>query len=332
MVAGLKVNRLEVDAQLARRQKGPGRGGRMKIEKDKVRILSGLRNEKTIGSPIAVQIKNKDFSINRLAAVSKPRPGHADLAGALKFGTHDVRDCLERSSARETAARVAVGSICRILLKKFGIKVASKVLALGCIELRGAQSAKDVKDMIKEARKAGDTLGGVFEVAASGVPAGLGSYVQHDRKLDGRLAAAVMSIQAVKAVEIGAAFENSMKFGSEVHDIIFYTKSSGFSHVTNNAGGLEGGVTNGEPVIVRGYMKPIATLSAPLESVDLKTKKPVRASVQRHDTCAVEACGVVAEAGVCFEIANAILEKFGGDSLTETRRNYDAYLKACRKF
>ena len=327
MVAGLKLDKEEINHQLARRQAGVGRGARMKIEKDKVCILSGLRNKKTIGSPIALEIENKDFSINRLTSITKPRPGHADLAGGLKFLTKDLRDCLERSSARETAARVAVGSICRIFLKRFGIIITSRLLMLG-----GVHSKKTITQKIKEAKKKGDTLGGAFEVVAKGLPAGLGSFSQYDRRLDARLALAIMSIQAVKAVEIGEGIKIAEKLGSEVHDEVFYSKKDGFYRRTNNAGGLEGGVTNGEPVIIKGYMKPISTLSAPLASVDIKTKKPCKASIERHDTSAVEACSVVAEAAVCFELARGFLEKFGGDSILEATQNYKQYLKASSKY
>jgi len=338
MVAGLKVEAKEIDKQLARRQGGIGRGARMKIEKDKVKILSGLRKQKTIGSPIAMTIDNKDFSIDRLAAITKPRPGHADLAGGMKFAAKDLRDCLERSSARETAARVAMGTVCRMFLKSFGINVSSRLTMLGGIYIDNDGKRVDskarnlIKKRVSAAKAKGDTLGGAFEVIAKGVPTGLGSFVQYDKRLDALLALSVMSIQAVKAVEIGSGIEMSRRLGSEVHDEILYSKQKGFYRSSNNAGGTEGGVTNGEPVIVRGFMKPISTLGRPLSSVDIKTKRGCKATVQRHDVCAVEACGVVAEAAVCFELAKAVLEKFGGDSLTETLRNCDAYKKVCKKY
>jgi len=338
MVAGLKVEPKEIDKQLARRQGGIGRGARMKLEKDKVKILSGLRKQKTIGSPIAMTIDNKDFSIDRLAAITKPRPGHADLAGGMKFAAKDLRDCLERSSARETAARVAVGTVCRIFLKSFGIGVSSRLTMLGGIYIDSdgkkvdSQARNLIKKRVSAAKAKGDTLGGAFEVIAKGVPAGLGSFVQHDRRLDALLALSMMSIQAEKAGEIGSGIEMSVRLGSQVHDEIFYSKQKGFYRLSNNAGGLEGGVTNGEPVIITGFMKPISTLGRPLSSVDIKTKRGCKASVQRHDVCAVEACGVVAEAAACLELAKAMLEKFGGDSLTETLRNCDAYRRVCRKY
>lgn len=328
MVAGLGVDKKFIDAQLRLRQQGIGRGARMKIEKDQARILSGLRKGRTIGSPIAMMIKNKDFSIDRLPVVVCPRPGHADLAGAIKYDRDDIRDILERSSARETAARVSVGAVCKIFLKEFGINVSSKVTMIG-----GVSSDLDMmKQRISSALSRCDTIGGVFEVAAKGVPCGLGSFTQADRRLDGRLAAALMSIQAIKGVEIGLGFEYAKKFGSQVHDAIYYEKSKGFYRHTNNAGGIEGGVSNGQPIIARCAMKPIATLLKPLDSVNIKTKKPTKATVERSDVCAVFSAGIVGEAAVAFEIANAMIEKFGGDSLDETKRNFDGYLKQVKGF
>lgn len=325
----------------------------MDIEKDRVQILSGLKKGTTIGSPIAMMIENKDFSIERLPAVTKPRPGHADLAGGIKYGRPDLREVLERASARETAARVAVGSICRILLGEFGIDLISHVVMVGGIEadtkglsfdkvksesgkslLRCADPAAGslMMERIKLAEKVGDTLGGIFEVIAKGLPVGLGSYVHYDRRLDGRLAGALMSIPGIKGVEIGMGFEAGRRFGSDVHDNIFHSRRKGFHRRTNNAGGLEGGVTNGEPLVIRSCMKPISTLGRPLSSVDIKTKKATRATVERHDVCAVPAAGVVGEAAVAFELAKAFLENFGCDSLDQTKRNLQGYLKQVKQY
>ena len=327
MIAGLCVDKQFIDKELARRQLGAGRGNRMKIEKDQVKILSGLRKNEAIGSPISLMIKNKDFSIDRLPVVTCPRPGHADLSGAIKYNRDDARDILERSSARETAARTAVGAICKLLLEEFDIDVKSRVIAIG-----GVPAGRIAEERIVSAEKKGDTLGGIFEVIAAGAPVGLGSYVQADRRLNSKLAGALMSIQAIKGVEIGLGFESAKRFGSEVHDAIFYDKSKGFYRKTNNAGGLEGGVTNGQPIVARCAMKPISTLLNPLASVDIKTKKQAKATVQRSDICAVESAAVVAEAVVAFELANAMLEKFGGDSLGEMQRNYEGYIKQVKAF
>lgn len=329
MVAGLSVDKNFIDNELSRRQAGFGRGGRMKIEKDKVEILSGIRKGQTIGSPISLMIENKDFKIDILPSVSCPRPGHADLAGALKYNRADIRDILERSSARETAARTATGAICKLLLKEFGIIVKSRVVMIG-----GISSDKDrlVEERIISAQKKGDTLGGIFEVSATGVPVGLGSFVQADKRLNSRLSGALMSIQATKGVEIGLGFESAKKFGSEVHDAIYYDKSKCFYRKTNNAGGIEGGVTNGQPILIRCAMKPISTLINPLASVDIRTKKPTKATVERSDVCAVEAAGVVGEAVVAFELASVMLDKFGGDSLGEMQRNYQGYIKQVKAF
>lgn len=353
MVAGLAIDKEKIDRQLARRQLGFGRGKRMDIEKDKVQILSGLKKGATIGSPIAMMIENKDFSIERLPAVTRPRPGHADLAGGIKYGSPDLREVLERASARETAARVAVGSVCRIFLEEFGIDLLSHVVMVGGIEadtkglsfdkirseseksvLRCAEpaAASSMAERIELARKVKDTLGGVFEIAARGLPVGLGSYVHSDRRLDARLAGALMSIPGIKGVESGMGFEAGRRFGSDVHDQIFYRRGRGFYRQTNNAGGLEGGVTNGEPLVFRCCMKPISTLGRPLGSVDIRTKKTAGATVERHDICAVPAAGVVGEAAVAFELAKAFLEKFGGDSLGQTKRNFQGYLKQVRRY
>jgi len=321
MVAGLGVDKKFIDNELTRRQIGSGRGNRMKIEKDEVKILSGIRKNETIGSPIALMIKNKDFSIDKLPVIRCPRPGHADLAGAVKYNRCDVRDVLERSSARETAARTAVGAVCKLLLMEFGIKIKSRVTMIG--------GGKE----IALARKKGDTLGGIFEVTATGVPVGLGSFAQSDRRLSAKLAAALMSIQAIKGVEIGMGFESAKKFGSEVHDAIFYDKAKGeFYRKTNNAGGIEGGISNGQPIVVRCAMKPISTLLNPLPSVDISTKKPQKATVERSDICAVESAAVVAEAVLAFELANAFEEKFGCDCLSEMKRNFNGFIKQVKAF
>ncbi|PIQ88802.1 MAG: chorismate synthase [Candidatus Omnitrophica bacterium CG11_big_fil_rev_8_21_14_0_20_42_13] len=325
MVSGLNLDVKKIDLELIRRQGGAGRGGRMKIERDRAEILSGVKGNKTIGSPIAVLIKNKDYKIEKLPAVYSPRPGHADLAGVLKYGFDDIRCVLERASARETAARTAVGAICKMLLAEFKIKINSSICQIG-----GVYNYSDIKRKINEAKKNKDTLGGVFEVRAFNLPIGLGSYVHCDRRLDGRLSAAVMSIPAVKAVEIGLGFGYAGQFGSGVHDAIYYDKKHNFYRKTNNAGGLEGGVTNGQPLVIRACMKPISTVGNALPSVNMLNKKASKAAVERYDTCAVEACSVVAEAVIAFELANAFLEKFGSDSLKELSTNYSNYIKKDR--
>jgi len=327
MPAGLKVDKRQIDAELTRRQKGYGRGARMKIEKDKVQIVSGLRKAKTIGSPIALLIENKDYKIDSLPSVVCPRPGHADLAGALKYNTKDIRDILERASARETAMRVAIGAICKMLLANFKIKISSKVLRIG----KACTQAQMMTEIAK-AKQAGDSLGGIFEIIATNLPAGLGSYVDWQRRLDTRVAQALMSIPAIKGVEIGAGFLGASQRGSEVHDAIFYTKSKGFFRKTNRAGGLEGGMSNGEPLVLRCAMKPIATLKNPLSSVNIRSKCPTEAGIERADVCAVSAAGVVGEAMLSFCLAESLLEKFGGDSLSETKRNHEGYLKQIKKF
>jgi chorismate synthase len=373
MPAGIKIKENLINSNLARRQGGYGRGGRMQIEKDTVEILSGVRWGETLGSPITLCIKNKDWANwqdkmspyeekrDDTIRVTRPRPGHADLPGAMKYNHRDVRNLLERSSARETAIRVAVGSCAKSLLKEFGINIFGFVT-----EIAGLQATKPtdieieelykltleselftydseaesrMKKKIDEAKEAGDTVGGVIEVNVRGVPAGLGSHVQWDRKLDARLAMAVMSIQAIKGVEVGIGFETARRPGSLVHDEIFYDKAriqggdqSGFFRKTNNAGGIEGGISNGEPIIVRAAMKPIPTLYKPLKSVDIDSKEPFEATVERSDICAVPAAAVVAEAVVAIEIANAFLEKFGGDSISEIKRNYLGYLDYLKEF
>ncbi len=372
MPAGLELSEETINADLARRQCGYGRGGRMQIEKDTVEILSGVRWGETIGSPVTLCVKNRDW-VNwqekmspygkyrdDKIRVTRSRPGHADLPGVMKYGQRDVRNILERSSARETAVRVAVGAMAKVLLGRFGIIACGFVTELGGIttnrpnrplaalrELAAKSelftwddtAAAEMKALIDRAKNDGDTIGGVVQVVVSGVPAGLGSHVQWDRKLDARLAMAVMSIQAIKGVEIGIGFESARNPGSRVHDEIYYESSrilhgetSGFYRKTNNAGGIEGGISNGEEIIVTAAMKPIPTLYKPLRSVDIATKEPFEAAVERSDVCAVPAASVVAEAVVAIEIANAFLEKFGGDSVAEMERNYGSYLDYLKSF
>ena len=354
MPAGLALSPDFIDRELKRRQLGYGRGARMtSIETDRVQILSGVRAGKTLGSPIALQVPNKDTSIDKLPVVTRPRPGHADLAGALKYGQEDVRNILERASARETAARVAVGAVARRLLKEFGISIFSHVVRMGGVEaklekLSSAQIHKRAEvsplrcadaraeaamiRLIDKAKAAGDTLGGAIEVVALNVPVGLGSHVQWDRKLDGRLAAALMSIQAIKAVEIGAGTQVSDLFGSQLHDQIYFSKQKGFYRKTLRCGGIEGGMTIGGSVVTRIHMKPLSTLRKPMMSVDVKTKKPFVATVERSDVSAVPAAGVVGEAVMAFTLADAFLEKFGGDSVAETKRNFKGYLRQVADF
>ncbi len=353
MVAGLTVKEEEVNADLSRRQEGYGRGGRMTLETDKVEILSGVRSQKSIGGPIALLVPNKDFKINELPVVKRPRPGHADLVGVLKYGRSDARDILERASARETTARVAVGGVCRAFLKEFGVELVSHVVSIGGVEanteglsfekikklalhspMHCADKAVEKKMMarVDEARKKKDTIGGIFEVVVTGVPVGLGSFVHYDRRLSAKLCAALMSIQAVKGVEIGMGFGVSKALGCEVHDEIFHDKKKGFYRKQNHAGGFEGGVTNGEDLVLRAATKPYATLMSPMQSVNIETKSKEAATIERSDVTAVPACGVVGEAMVAFELAAAFLEKFGGDSLGETKRNYDGYLKQIRDY
>jgi chorismate synthase len=370
--AGVPLEREAIDIELARRQCGYGRGGRMLIEKDQVELLSGVRWGETLGSPVTLSVTNRDWANwqdkmspdarfrDEAFRVTRPRAGHADLAGALKYNHHDVRNILERSSARETAVRVAVGAVAKSLLRQFGITIGGYVAELGEIVSRrpalpaaelfalaakselftcDPEAEQEMKALIDRAKAAGDSVGGVVEVIVTGVPVGLGSYVQWDRKLDARLAMAVMSIQAIKGVEIGLGFDAARSPGSKVHDEIFYGAvhaasgpNGGFYRETNNAGGIEGGVSNGEEIRVRAAMKPIPTLYTPLRSVDIVTKEPFAATVERSDVCAVPAALVVAEAVVAIEIANAFMEKFGGDSLGEMRRNYDGYCAYLREF
>lgn len=353
LVSGLKLDTRFINEELARRQKGYGRGGRMKIEKDRAELLTGIKGGKSIGSPVTILIKNKDSRLSELPAITNPRPGHADLAGALKYDTHDIRDILERSSARETAGRVALGAICKLFLMEFGIDIISHTRRIGRVyaetdelrfdaikerALKSSLSCADknaerlMKKAIDRVIEEKDSIGGVFEVIAVNVPPGLGSHVQYDRKLDARLALSLMSIQAIKGVEVGLGFGYRNKRGSQVHDQIFYSKKRLFYRDTNNAGGIEGGITNGEPVVVRGVMKPISTIPKPLHSVNIKNKKEALAVVERADVCAVPAAGVVAESAVAYELAGAMLEKFGGDSITETRCNCNCYMQRLKNF
>ncbi|HWM78392.1 MAG TPA: chorismate synthase [Methylomirabilota bacterium] len=358
--AGLGLTEEHLNEDLARRQRGYGRGGRMKIERDQAHISSGVRWGVTLGSPITLTVQNRDWenwkqtmAVGEPPAgappktITRPRPGHADLAGAMKYGHRDIRNVLERSSARETTARVAVAGVAKRLLREFAITILSHVTEIGGVhigplevawdEVRSRAEVSEVRcadpaaelaiiEAIDRAKEAGDTLGGVFEVVALGCPVGLGSYVQWDRKLDGRLARAFCSIHAIKGAEIGMGFEAARRPGSQVHDEILFDSDSGFHRRSNSAGGLEGGVTNGQPVVVRAAMKPISTLRKPLQSVDMATKETVQAVVERSDVCAVPAAGVVGEAMMALVLAEAFLEKFAGDSIDEIRRNYQGYV------
>lgn len=387
--SGFSVSSHEIDKELRRRQAGYGRGGRMAIESDHAEILSGVRRGRTIGSPISVLIENKDWQNwqyvmsaepgvesseirdsrlksqdSKLSLVTRPRPGHADLAGALKYNHGDIRNVLERSSARETAMRVALGAVAKQFLSEFNIRIGSYVIQIGGqgAELGGLgsnekgllktleeaekspvrcpdnEAAKKMIKLIDKAKKEGNSLGGIFEVFIAGVPVGLGSHIQWDKKLDGRLAQAVMSIQAIKGVEIGLGFGMAGEFGSEVMDEIFYNSSrvtihgSRFYRKTNNAGGIEGGISNGMPIIIRAAMKPIPTLRKPLMSVDIRTKKAFEAAYERSDICAVPAAAVVSEAMAALIIAEAFLEKFGGDSKKEVAKNFNAYMSYLSRF
>jgi len=378
--SGLGISTDDIDAELRRRQAGYGRGGRMKIEQDRAQILSGVRWGKTLGSPIALLVENRDWdnwregmsekSVHKgsIAPVTRPRPGHADLCGALKYNQQDIRNILERSSARETAMKVALGAVAKKFLSQFLIHIGSYVTQIGGVrisevrlkEFRDAFVVSDSLEkidaspvrcpdedtahtmiaLIDKAAKDGDTLGGRFEVIATGVPTGLGSHIQWDRRLDGILSQAFMGIQAVKGVEIGDGFAYADKFGSEVMDEIFYRgpkpdqaeNNTSFYRKTNHAGGIEGGMTNGMPVIIKAIMKPIPTLRKPLRSVDIVSKEPFEAAYERSDTCAVPAAAVIGEAMAALVIADAVLEKFGGDSLDETKRNYDSFMDYVKKF
>lgn len=363
--AGLPVTAEEVNNDLARRQGGYGRGGRMRIEKDQIEFTCGVRKGMTLGNPLGLLIRNKDWenwkdimavepgppSTERV--VTRPRPGHADLVGAIKYGHRDIRNVLEKASARETAIRVAVGAVGKALLGQFGMQVVSYTMEIGSVVAPSPEDPLEAyakaeesqvrcwdqaagEKMIEEIRSAkhkGDSLGGVFEVVVTNPPIGLGSYTQWDRRLSARLAMAAMSIQAMKGVEIGMGFESARRFGSEVHDDIYPDESgTGFMRKTNNAGGLEGGITNGQPIVIRVAMKPIATLYRPKNSVDIQTKQPFEATVERSDICTVPAAGVVGEAVIAYEMANAMMEKFGGDNLDEMKRNFDAYQAYVKSF
>jgi len=367
--AGVPIDFEFVDRELHRRQLGYGRGGRQKIEKDRVEALAGIRHGQTIGAPIALRIENRDWanwekalpvenlpdSESAQRRLMAPRPGHADLAGSMKLNLHDARYVLERASARETAARVAVGAIAKLLLRQFDCEVLSHVVAVGKASLARPAAWKEIQqvcgnlesplrcvDPETEAKmkgevdfvhRAGNTVGGIFEVVAHNVVAGLGSHAQWDEKLDALLAQAVMSIQAVKGVEIGAGVTAATSYGSEVMDEIGYDAATKrFARATNRAGGLEGGITNGEDVIVRGYLKPISTLRSPLRTVDMVTKQPISAAYERSDVCVVPAGGIAGEAMVSLILAQAMIEKFGGDSIGEMRRNFDGYLYQLSEF
>jgi chorismate synthase len=371
--AGLEIDQQFIDRELWRRQQGFGRGGRMKIEKDHAHIVSGVRHGKTIGSPIAILLANNDWKnwqeslpvetgdAEKHKPVASPRPGHADLAGALKYNFAEARYVLERASARESTSRVALGAIAKLFLRHLGIEVLSHVIAVGHASLQNAEvlwsrlqelHAKDevllncadpeteqrMKADVDQALRTGDSVGGVFEVVAHGVPPGFGTYAQWDERLDGLLAQAVMSLQAVKAVEIGTGVGSALAFGSTVHDEIGYERSTaqsaftGFTRASNHAGGIEGGISNGEDILVRGYLKPISTLRRPLGSIDFASREPVKAAYERSDVCVVPAAGVAAEAMVALTLAHCALEKFGGDSMLETLRNFEGYKQQLQRF
>jgi len=323
--AGLSVEAAAINKELKRRQSGFGRGRRMRIENDRAEIISGLKNNLTLGSPITLLIRNKDASIEKLHKVMAARPGHADLAGLLKYGFTDIREVLERSSARSTVATVAIGALCKRLLNEFGIIITSKVLSVG-----GESTKQGIIARINEAIENKDTVGGIFEVVAKNVPVGLGSYAQADRRLDSRLAAGIISIPGVKSFEVGLGLGYAVSFGSEVHDAIYYNNKKGYFRLTNNAGGIEGGISNGQEIVLRACMKPISTLMNPLDSVNIQTKKPAKAAIERSDICVVESAGVVAESATAFVLAEAFLEKFGSDCLQDIKESYKNYLKRIR--
>jgi chorismate synthase len=348
--AGVPISIEAIDRELWRRQQGFGRGGRMKIETDHAELVAGVRHSKTIGSPIGIIVRNKDWknwtealpvedtggSEDKRKPVTRPRPGHADLAGAIKYDFHDARYILERASARETTARVAVGAIAKARLERsasweelVALSRKEQVL-LGCVD---AEAESRMKAVVDEVYRTGDTVGGVFEVVAHNLPVGLGSHIAWDTRLDGRLAQAIVSMQAVKGVEIGFAAEGATAFGSRVQDTIHYNREEQrFTRGANRAGGIEGGMTNGQDIVVRGLLKPISTLRRPLESVDIATREPALAAYERSDVCVVPAAGVIGEAMVAIVLAQAFLEKFGGDSLREVRRNFDGYREQVRTF
>lgn len=367
--AGLTLLAEHINEDLARRQKGYGRGRRMQIEKDEVKILSGVRHGKTLGSPITLVVENRDWkhwtnimSIEPLIdetedvkrKVTRPRPGHADLNGAIKYGHRDMRNVLERSSARETTVRVAAGAVAKRILAELGIRIASHVVEIGGVKAENtaytsleelqrvteqspvrcfdAEAEKKMMAAIDEAKQKGDSIGGIVEVIVEGVPVGVGSYVHYDRKLDAKIAAAMVSINAFKGVEFGIGFEAARRFGSEVHDEIVWNPETGYTRKTNRLGGFEGGMTTGMPIVVRGVMKPIPTLYKPLMSVDIETKEPFAASIERSDSCAVPAASVVAEAVVAWEIANAIVEQFGQDRMDLIIENVENMRRYAKEF
>jgi chorismate synthase len=368
--SGLALTAEDINKELARRQKGYGRGRRMQIEKDQAKIFSGVRHGQTLGSPITLVIENRDWThwtkimgieplengteeeIKR--KITRPRPGHADLNGGIKYGHRDLRNVLERSSARETTARVAAGAVAKKILSELGIKIAGHVLEIGGIKAKNinytsleelqhvteqspvrcfdSEAEKEMMRKIDEAKENGDSIGGVVEVIVEGVPAGVGSYVHYDRKLDAKIAAAIVSINAFKGVEFGIGFEAARRPGSEVHDEIIWSKDKGYLRKTNNLGGFEGGMTTGMPIVVRGVMKPIPTLYKPLQSVDIDTKEPFEASIERSDSCAVPAASVVAEAVVAWEIASAIVDQFGQDRMEVIKENLEKFREYARNF
>ncbi|MDH5562161.1 MAG: chorismate synthase [Nitrospirota bacterium] len=363
--SGLPVTAEAINADLIRRQGGYGRGGRMRIEKDRIEFICGVRKGKTLGNPLGLLVWNKDWenwkdimasepgpdSTERV--VTRPRPGHADLVGAIKYGHRDIRNVLEKASARETAIRVAIGGVAKALLAQFDMQVVSYTMDIGGIaapspsdplvayqaaeqsdvRCHDPEAAQKMIEQIRSAKHKGDSLGGIFEVVVTNPPIGLGTYAQWDRRLTARLAMAAMSIQAMKGVEIGMGFECARRFGSEVHDDIYFDQSTGqFIRKSNNAGGLEGGITNGQPIVLRVAMKPIATLYSPKDSVDIVTKEAFEATVERSDICTVPAAGVVGEAVIAYEMANALIEKFGGDTLEEMKRNFESYQEYVRSF
>ncbi len=363
--AGLPISAAEINTELARRQKGYGRGGRMLIESDHVEILSGIRRGETLGSPITLFVKNKDyenwekimtpdFSSEKTGnLLQRPRPGHADLPGGIKYNHRDLRNILERASARETTARVAAGAVAKKFLKTFNILIQSHVRQLGSsvsnskilkyeglnekadkspVRILEKKAEKKAIALIDQAKLKGDTLGGIFEIIITGVPIGLGSHVQWDRKLDGRLAQSLLSLQAIKGIEFGEGFRNAGRFGSEVHDEIAYSKSKGFYHFSNNAGGIEGGMSNGEPIVLRVAKKPISTLRKPLRSVNIESKKEIKAAYERSDVCALPAAAVIGEALCAWVISEAFLEKMGGDFMKEIQERFKVYLKHIREY
>ena len=355
--AGLKIDPSLIDADLRRRQGGYGRGGRQRIETDKVEVLSGIWKHVTLGSPVALQVINRDYKLERLEDLERPRPGHGDLTGAIKH-LGSIRAVLERASARETAVRVAAGGLAKQLLAAFGIRSIGYVVELGGIqiepqpgdldelaELRNSSEVYSldpsqddkVKALIDETGREGDTLGGIVEVRVEGLPIGLGTHAQWDRKLDGRIAQAVMAVQAIKGVEIGMGFDAARRKGSQVHDPIHYDKTKqgnpnfGYERPTNNAGGLEAGITNGQPLVVRAAKKPISTLAKPLDSINMSTKEAQEASYERSDVCAVSAASVIVESVIAFEVARALVEKFGNDSMDEMKARWDLYRKMAQE-